>query len=933
MGQIIGGAAKPKRCNQNKLSQLGTPAAGEHILVSSDNSMNAAGQGNFDCYIEGNGTTAATELELKLIADAQFDSNSRNAVSNQAFFREVEDGVNLSNYTTEKAMPGGNNRWVVNNNSYTGKFIPVTAGDKYRLVASENGSTYCCLNSIDNHTTNGANVDYATGYTGNGKSVAANETENFTIPSGATYLYIYCSSNKTPSSLAKISKEFKLLSMEDVSQSVNENDENPVSGNAVYTSLWDLKKAVVDIDLTTIATSSMCINSSINKYVTWNSYSVKFVPCADYLYAVIKANANYDISIRFVTEIGVVGNNVAYAQNGVALATIAAGQEVTIPIPSDATYIYIPNTNESGTVLRPDSVSLQKEGEFLQKTDIVDGLQSTSATKVLSANQGRALVDFSGLVSEPINYTLLFGLEKGIVNTNILKWATGNSYRSAFIKVQEGDIFIIKANSSASTSYAFTPKNSYTQGEDMNLVDGQIHNISANVVETITIPAGTSYLWVTHGVNGVSAAQYICKKSTKYKERDYIYIAAHDASEWEKAAADIVCSGVNDEVVLNEVLYRLTYRGGGNIVLSSGTFFIDDFPVTDSNGDKVALYMQLQTSTGYYTMIKIYGKWLSATTNPDGYSCGTAIKVSTACYNSLDSNQQYKLFSACPTTGFAHNYLELHDIRFTIPWNQKKIMMLDLLYIYGANLYDCRFMGYDNATRPSDKWDVGVSTRPEAGVEGCIGIRLFRDSNAGSINYFRQVGAAGFHTGWQLGADHSVLMQCFAIQNVYGFTVGEYDALGGYDTNHPITLIGFTYERNCNYPVFYGNGYGGHEDSQMVVNIYSMNIEPGRGNGGTPLPPDSEYHLMTETVPGNCRGIITYYMWQNRDGTAHLWGDGHGHGFHTTNIAHKKGGTTTLRTSYAPTYMQHYFDTDLNKEVICINPHAKTWVDAMGNQV
>lgn len=64
MGQIIGGSAKPKRCNLNKLSQLGIPAAGEYILVSSDNSMNADGQGNFDCYIVGNGRDAATELPL-----------------------------------------------------------------------------------------------------------------------------------------------------------------------------------------------------------------------------------------------------------------------------------------------------------------------------------------------------------------------------------------------------------------------------------------------------------------------------------------------------------------------------------------------------------------------------------------------------------------------------------------------------------------------------------------------------------------------------------------------------------------------------------------------------------------------------------------------------------------------------------------------------
>ncbi len=73
MGQIVSAAAKPKRCNKNQLSQRGVLAAGLHVLVSSDNSMNAAGQGNFDCYIVGDGTTAATALELKQIGvDREF---------------------------------------------------------------------------------------------------------------------------------------------------------------------------------------------------------------------------------------------------------------------------------------------------------------------------------------------------------------------------------------------------------------------------------------------------------------------------------------------------------------------------------------------------------------------------------------------------------------------------------------------------------------------------------------------------------------------------------------------------------------------------------------------------------------------------------------------------------------------------------------------
>lgn len=72
MGQIIGGAAKPKRCNISQMSNTGTGGcanlvldAGEYMLVSSDNSMTAAGQGGFDCCIEGDGTKAVKDLILK----------------------------------------------------------------------------------------------------------------------------------------------------------------------------------------------------------------------------------------------------------------------------------------------------------------------------------------------------------------------------------------------------------------------------------------------------------------------------------------------------------------------------------------------------------------------------------------------------------------------------------------------------------------------------------------------------------------------------------------------------------------------------------------------------------------------------------------------------------------------------------------------------
>lgn len=69
MGQIVSSAAKPKRCNIQSLSSLGTPAAGEIYLVCSDNSMMENGQGNFDCYIVGDGSHTALTLPLKKVSD------------------------------------------------------------------------------------------------------------------------------------------------------------------------------------------------------------------------------------------------------------------------------------------------------------------------------------------------------------------------------------------------------------------------------------------------------------------------------------------------------------------------------------------------------------------------------------------------------------------------------------------------------------------------------------------------------------------------------------------------------------------------------------------------------------------------------------------------------------------------------------------------
>ena len=130
MGQIVGGAAKPKRCNLNKLSQLRTPAAGEYILVSSDNSMNAAGQGNFDCYIKGDGQKTATELELKSI-DVISEFAYQNQDSDLAF---VDDDGNAI-----VVFESGNVKTKNFDSAVSPKTDTIDEGDADFAISDENG--------------------------------------------------------------------------------------------------------------------------------------------------------------------------------------------------------------------------------------------------------------------------------------------------------------------------------------------------------------------------------------------------------------------------------------------------------------------------------------------------------------------------------------------------------------------------------------------------------------------------------------------------------------------------------------------------------------------------------------------------------------------------------------------------------------------------
>lgn len=175
MGQIIGGAAKPKRCNLQSLSSFGTPAAGEYVLVSSDNSMNAAGQGNFDSYIVGDGKTAAAALPLHYVngADEEILRASNEALKNGKIYSELlKNKVEQVALSTIPNLAVGNT--ISSNTSATLYYFRVRSGETFSI----------CPNTISGYIrkgftkympANGVSVtDYAT--------ISQNTTYSYTAP-------------------------------------------------------------------------------------------------------------------------------------------------------------------------------------------------------------------------------------------------------------------------------------------------------------------------------------------------------------------------------------------------------------------------------------------------------------------------------------------------------------------------------------------------------------------------------------------------------------------------------------------------------------------------------------------------------------------------------------------------------------------------------
>ena len=403
-----------------------------------------------------------------------------------------------------------------------------------------------------------------------------------------------------------------------------------------------------------------------------------------------------------------------------------------------------------------------------------------------------------------------------------------------------------------------------------------------------------------------------------------IIVAASDAPAWQQKGADFVCDGVNDEVELQQAIDSLS-QTGGRIALTLGTFFIDAFPKSrTSDYPNCAMLLPQGSSVEY--VIEGNAFHLRADTQNGGDLIGvrgTIIMVSKTCYEGLSSSNKYCILGAgyVDTQINAKLSLQLRNISFKIPYNQKKIMCLDLLkvsrFLVERVVAHSWINGYGGKT-------INLTYPVDPPVEGSIGIRSCGGSNWGTAADFRNIAVSGFYEGFALAGEHIVCINASAIMCHYPYTFGNFSYTG--TSGHDMTLINCCEER-CMCGMYFANCSG-----NQCITILSFNSEIGAAY----IPGGTRIQGATEQTPGQFRGRVDYTImdgnWTNVVNKK-FWENGHGHGFISRNMTHLPACSTNVRNTYAPDYLERIWDETLGKEVICVDTANKTWKDAMGNIV
>ena len=337
-------------------------------------------------------------------------------------------------------------------------------------------------------------------------------------------------------------------------------------------------------------------------------------------------------------------------------------------------------------------------------------------------------------------------------------------------------------------------------------------------------------------------------------------VAPAAASETVKAEADFVCTGANDERVINAAIASL--EKGGTVQLLDGDYYIDAF---EQEGGSAICFGYNNGSARTITF--------RGTTENKSYNTrhGVTIHVTKAAMDRMATNGVYRVFYGTArrpkasgdfftmthvnNVNFSNFYLYFADaskpLRGIDASNFGQVFV-ELVGVYTENYFRDRFLHLKPATPHPDS--VGVWSSPSSSDE------------MARVGY-DWVNVGGLHTGFYFDrADHFVLRSCSAARCCYG-----YRFKGGPKT---LTMLNCCDEGNTHLPYFTGRGH---------LTAIDFNIE--RFNAAyIPDSPSKTGHEAAEEQPGSWHGFISYTLQGKAFGLDKFWKDGCGINFQTVNL-------------------------------------------------
>ena len=401
----------------------------------------------------------------------------------------------------------------------------------------------------------------------------------------------------------------------------------------------------------------------------------------------------------------------------------------------------------------------------------------------------------------------------------------------------------------------------------------------------------------------------------------WVRIAAANSRGAAKAAADYVCTGTNDERVI-QVAIDDCAKTGRQLQLFAGLYRLGAVRDFGDGGPRTAICLR-----NMHREFAFVGERRQVIGWPKDMTVNGIVLYLSPEALPTDGKSVDIVRGEWSKEGIMNgSALRFENVSVWAPDSQHALRALDLQRVNSCELHNVQLRAMGTALLNGLTYPYGNPPRP---LVDNIGITLTDGSNNAPVNLVN-VSASGFGQGFQVGGEHVVMVNCSATFGLYGFTFGNYPYHCAF--NHPITLINCCDEQNVNMPLFASCGdNGGALHGRQEVTMVSFNFErvaahvPGKRLGD----------LMRETRPGTWCGQIgftTQPKWNAINAVdLPLWAeDGSGRGFRTVNNAHKPACSTAERQSYYPQYMQQVFDTDLGKLLICTDPANRVWRDAMG---